>query len=80
MFVLLALLVLFGASLLPYVTRMSGAIYLAGALVLGALYIAYAVRIQLAYSDALARRAFRYSIVYLAALFAALLVDHYFPL
>jgi protoheme IX farnesyltransferase len=78
--VLLYTLVLFGASLLPYVTRMSGAIYLAGALALGALYIAYAVRIQLAYSDALARRAFRYSIVYLAALFAALLVDHYFPL
>ena len=78
--VLLYTLVLFGVSLLPYVTRMSGAIYLASALVLGGLYIAYAVRIQLAYSDALARRAFRYSIVYLAVLFAALLVDHYLAL
>jgi protoheme IX farnesyltransferase len=78
--VLLYTLVLFGATLLPYVTRMSGAIYLASALVLGGIYIAYAVRIQLAYSDALARRAFRYSIVYLAALFAALLVDHYLAL
>jgi len=75
--VLLYTLILFAATLLPYVTRMSGAIYLASALVLGGLYIAYAVRIQLAYSDALARRAFRYSIIYLAALFAALLVDHY---
>jgi protoheme IX farnesyltransferase len=78
--VLLYTLVLFGATLLPYVTRMSGAIYLASALVLGGIYIAYAVGIQLAYSDALARRAFRYSIVYLAALFAALLVDHYLAL
>src|SRR5689334_22402758 len=78
--VLLYTLVLFGASLLPYVTRMSGVLYLAGALVLGGLYIAYALRIQFAYSDQLARRAFRYSIVYLAALFAALLVDHYLPL
>jgi protoheme IX farnesyltransferase len=78
--VLLYTLVLFGASLLPYVTRMSGVLYLAGALVLGALYIVYALRIQFAYSDHLARRAFRYSIIYLAALFAALLVDHYFPL
>jgi protoheme IX farnesyltransferase len=75
--VLLYTLILFAATLLPYVTRMSGTIYLASALVLGGLYIAYAVRIQLAYSDALARRAFRYSIIYLAALFAALLVDHY---
>ncbi len=44
---------------------------------LGAIFIAYAVRIYVDYSDALARRTFRYSIVYLAALFAALLVDHY---
>ena len=75
--VLLYTLILFAATLLPYVTRMSGAIYLASALVLGGIYIAYALRIQLAYSDALARRAFRYSIAYLAVLFAALLVDHY---
>jgi len=38
------------------------------------------VRIHLAYSDRLARQTFRYSIAYLAALFAALLVDHYLPL
>jgi len=78
--VLLYTLVLFAATLLPYVTRMSGAIYLAAALILGGLYVAHALRIQFAYSDLVARRAFRYSIVYLAALFAALLVDHYFPL
>ena len=47
------------------------------ALPLGAAYLGYAVRIYTAYSDRLAQRCFRYSIVYLAALFAALLVDHY---
>jgi len=75
--VLLYTLILFGVSLLPYATRMSGWLYLAAAVALGLTYIGYAVRIFAAYSDALARRCFRYSIVYLAALFAALLVDHY---
>ena len=59
---------------------MSGWIYLAAALALGGAFVAYAVRIFVAYSDQLARRTFRYSIFYLATLFAALLVDHYFPL
>ena len=75
--VLLYTLILFGVSLLPYAIRMSGWLYLAAAVALGLVYIGYAVRIVAAYSDALARRCFRYSIVYLAALFAALLVDHY---
>jgi protoheme IX farnesyltransferase len=61
---------------MPFVYGMSGWLYLAAAVVLGAIFIAYAVRIYVDYSDALARRTFRYSIVYLAALFAALLVDH----
>ena len=56
---------------------MSGMVYLACALVLGGLFIAYAVRIYVSYSDAAAQKAFRYSIAYLALLFAALLVDHY---
>ena len=75
--VLLYTLILFGVSLLPYVIRMSGWLYLAAAVVLGLIYIAYAVRIYIAYSDRLARSCFRYSIVYLSALFAALLADHY---
>ncbi len=75
--VLLYTLILFGVSLLPYSIRMSGPLYLAAAVVLGAVYLWYAVRIYLAYSDRLARACFRYSILYLAALFAALLVDHY---
>jgi heme o synthase len=75
--VLLYTLILAAASVMPFVYGMSGWLYLAAAVVLGAIFIVYAVRIYVGYSDALARRAFRYSIVYLAALFAALLVDHY---
>jgi protoheme IX farnesyltransferase len=75
--VLLYTLILFAASLLPYVIWMSGVVYFASALVLGGVFIAYALRIYVAYSDALAQKAFRYSIAYLAFLFAALLVDHY---
>ena len=75
--VLLYTLILFAVSLLPYVIRMSGMLYLAAAIVLGGLFVVYAARICLHYSDRLAQKTFRYSIVYLAALFAALLVDHY---
>jgi protoheme IX farnesyltransferase len=76
--VLLYTVILCACSLLPFVVRMSGLIYLAAAVVLGAIFMYYAVRIYVAYSDALARRTFRYSITYLSVLFAALLVDHYF--
>ncbi len=75
--VLLYTLILFAVSLLPYVVRMSGLLYLAAATVLGAVFVLYALRIYLAYSDAVAQKTFRYSIAYLALLFAALLVDHY---
>ena len=75
--VLLYTLILIAVSLLPFATRMSGYVYLAAALVLDAVFLGYAVRIYVAYSDRLAQRTFRYSIVYLSALFAALLVDHY---
>jgi len=75
--VLLYTIILIAVSLLPFAVRMSGWLYLAAALALGAVYLGYAVRLYSAYSDRLARRCFRYSIVYLAALFAALLVDHY---
>ena len=75
--VLLYTLILFGVSLLPFAIRMSGWLYLGAALALGGVFIGYALRIHFAYSDRLARRTFRYSIFYLAALFAALLVDHH---
>jgi protoheme IX farnesyltransferase len=77
--VLLYTLIMFAASLLPFAARMSGFPYLVAAIVLGAIFIAYAIRIYVDYSDRLAQKTFRYSIVYLAALFAALLVDHYLP-
>jgi len=75
--VLLYTLILFAVSLLPYAVRMSGVPYLLAALTLGGVFIGYALRLYVAYSDALAQKTFRYSIGYLAALFAALLVDHY---
>ena len=70
-------LVLFAACLLPFVFKMSGWLYLASAVILGGIFIGYAVRIYLDYSDRLAQRTFRFSILYLSLLFAALLVDHY---
>jgi protoheme IX farnesyltransferase len=75
--VLLYTLILVAVSVLPFTTRMSGIIYLASALVLGGVFLWYAVRIYVDYSDRLAQKTFRYSIVYLSLLFAALLVDHY---
>jgi protoheme IX farnesyltransferase len=75
--VLLYTLILLAVSLLPYVIRMSGVVYLLAALILGGIFVGYALRIYLAYSDAVAQKTFRYSILYLAFLFAALLVDHY---
>jgi len=76
--VLLYTVILTAVTLMPFVTRMSGAIYLASALILDAVFLWYAVRIYVAYSDRLAQRTFRYSIFYLTALFAVLLFDHYF--
>jgi protoheme IX farnesyltransferase len=75
--VLLYTLVLFAASLLPFVYRMSGWIYLAAAIALGGRFIVYAWNLWRRYSDHLARRTFRFSILHLALLFAALLLDHY---
>jgi protoheme IX farnesyltransferase len=75
--VLLYSAILFACSLMPFVYGMSGWLYLAAALILSGIFIAYAVRLYFSYSDALARRTFRFSIVYLSLLFAALLLDHY---
>ena len=75
--VLLYTLVLFAATLLPFVSGMSGWPYLAAALLLGGWFIGYAFALWRRYSDALARRTFRFSILHLALLFAALLIDHW---
>jgi len=78
--VLLYTMLLAAICLLPFASGMSGTIYLVSALALNAVFLTYAVGIYVNYSDRLARRTFRYSIVYLACLFAALLVDHYWRL
>ncbi|MCH9639691.1 MAG: heme o synthase [Betaproteobacteria bacterium] len=76
--VLLYTVILCIVTILPYITQMTGLIYLAGATVLNAIFMLYAIRIYRNYSDDLAKKTFRYSILYLALLFVALLVDHYF--
>jgi len=77
--ILLYTVVLFIVTLLPYVMYMSGPMYLCGAVALGGGFLYYAVRMQRDHSDRLALAAFNYSIIYLMALFAFLLVDHYMP-
>lgn len=75
--VLLYTLILCAVTLMPYATKMSGLIYLVTAVILGAVFLYYAVKIYLDYSDQLARKTFRFSIFYLTVLFSVLLVDHY---
>ena len=75
--IVLYTVVLFAASLLPFIIQMSSWIYLVAAVVLGAGFFAYAFYLWRDYSDALARKTFRFSLIYLSVLFAALLVDHY---
>ena len=64
-------------TLLPYLTGMSGLIYLAATLVLNAIFIYYAARLRFAPFPGIAMKTFGFSIVYLMGLFIALLVDHY---
>ena len=74
---LIYVLLLCGASVTPYFLGMSGVGYLASALVLDVVFLAHSIALLRKYSDELARRTFRWSIIYLTLLFAALLVDHF---
>ena len=76
--VLLYTVILCIVTVLPYITQMSGLIYLVGSTALNVVFMYYAIEIYRNYSDQLARNAFRYSILYLALLFVTLLVDHYY--
>jgi protoheme IX farnesyltransferase len=76
-FIFLYSVALAAVSLLPFVAGASGPLYLACAVVLGARFVEHAWRVNRDHRDAAAMRAFRFSITYLALLFAALLVDHY---
>ena len=76
--ILLYTFLLLATTLLPFLIGMSGLLYLVSALILGGVFLGYAWRLWRHYTDALSKRTFGYSIFYLAALFGALLVDHYF--
>ena len=77
--ILLYTIVLLAACLMPFVYRMSSWLYLVAAVLLNLGFIGYAYALWRNYSDALARRTFRFSLIHLSLLFAALLVDHYLP-
>ncbi|WP_108648021.1 heme o synthase [Polynucleobacter rarus] len=75
--IILYTLILLAASILPYVYQMSGYLYLASALILGGVFLWYSIKLYYNYSDQLAKKTFKYSIIYLSVLFLALLADHY---
>jgi protoheme IX farnesyltransferase len=75
--ILLYTFVLFAACLMPFVYRMSGWLYLVSAVVLSFGFCGYAWALWRNYSDELARKTFRFSLIHLCLLFAALLIDHY---
>jgi protoheme IX farnesyltransferase len=77
--VLLYTLLLVAVTLMPFVTGMSGLLYLAAAIVLNGLFVYYALQLKRSERSHLPMKVFRYSISYLMWLFAALLVDHYLP-
>jgi protoheme IX farnesyltransferase len=76
--ILLYTVLLLLVSLLPYLTHMSGPLYLVGALTLGGMFLQHAWRLWR--DEGHAMKTFGFSIFYLMALFAFLLVDHYIPL
>ena len=75
--ILLYSIALMATTVLPFVIGMSGWLYLLCAMVLGALFVWYSWKLYRHYSDELARKLFRFSILYLSLLFAALLADHW---
>jgi heme o synthase len=75
--ILLYTILLVLVTLLPYLTGMSGLIYLAAALILGAVFLFRALQLKVRQDARLPMQTFGYSITYLALLFAALLIDHY---
>jgi protoheme IX farnesyltransferase len=77
--ILLYTILLVLITIVPYLTGMSGLIYLATALVLGGIFLTFAIRMRRTPGDlVLPMRTFKFSITYLGVLFAALLIDHYF--
>lgn len=77
--ILLYTVIMIVATIMPYITYMSGAVYLLVAMPLNAVFLYYALRMQWDHDDRLALRTFAYSILYLMGIFLALFVDHYLP-
>ncbi|VTU40396.1 Protoheme IX farnesyltransferase [Variovorax sp. PBS-H4] len=75
--VLLYTFILFAACLMPFIYGMSGWLYLAVAIAVSIGFTGYAFALWRSYSDTLARKTFRFSLIHLSVLFAALLIDHY---
>lgn len=76
--ILLYTIILLVVAFMPNGSGMSGWIYLVAAIILNGMFLWYAIQLYRKYSDELAKRTFRFSIIYLSLLFAALLLDHYF--
>jgi len=79
-YVLYYTILLVVVTLLPYLTGMSGLLYLVAAILLGAGFLFYAIVLKTTDDVRVAVRTFHYSISYLVALFTFLLIDHYMPL
>ena len=77
--ILLYTIIMCVVSILPFITGMSGVVYLLGAISLGGGFLYYSVALYRRWDETLPMRTFRYSIIYLAAIFTLLLVDHYLP-
>lgn len=75
--ILLYSIALLGTTLLPFAVRMSGWLYLVCAIALGLRFVQISWQLYQSYSDEKARQLFKFSILYLALLFASLLVDHW---
>ncbi len=75
--IVLYALLLFGVSLLPYAVGMNSWIYLAGALILSTIFLAYTIKLKFSDNPTLAIKTFHFSNIYLCLLFTLLLVDHY---
>ena len=78
--ILLYTFLLIACTMLPYAVQMFGEIYLISALVLGLIFLVYYFRLYRDETNAIAMPTFAYSIIYLAALFAAMLIDHFLSL
>ena len=78
--VLLYTIILVAVTALPFAVHMSGWMYFVGAMILGGVFLSYAIKLQSGKDERIAIKTFGYSILYLMLLFALLLVDHYVPL